>query len=334
MATNETEATRNDVEAPLVSIVVTTYNHEDFIEECLLSIAAQECDFPIEVLVGEDCATDGTRAVLEKLEPSLPPYFKIFYRPENMGDGGDNNSADLVNRCTGKYLATCEGDDFWTYPRKLQEQVDFLEGNPDYVACFHHCTVVGADSQPNGEHYPDCLDEEYSFDEYFLSTMPGQLASFIVRREPYLREKVRFEELRRYDSYASDRRNAFILLTLGKVRVFQESWSAYRHVTEGGTSHSATISHDLAFAQNEVNFGKTLVDYALRYGNEEAIRCALATCYRMRFRWCHGRNKVESLADILADISKEERPLPYLFSWARWYGTLGMRVLSGRSIML
>ena len=323
------------LDTPVVSIVVTTYNHERYIERCLRSIAAQECSYPFEVLVGEDCSPDGTREVLKRIEAELPDNFKIFYREKNMGVHGHNsNSDDLVRRTRGTYLASCEGDDFWTDPHKLQKQVDFLEAHPEYVACFHHCTVVGADSQPNGEKYPDCLDEEYSFKEFFYITMPGQLASMLCRREPYLQAKERYLALQRYKNYAPDRRNAFILLCAGKVRCMQEEMSAYRHITTEGTSHSATFAYTKDFATNEVQYGQTLVDYATAYASPEALDAAKETWYRVRFRWCHGKNKVTKLGEILRDLTHERRPLWLGLSWARWYAVLAWRMATGRSVVL
>lgn len=323
------------MDTPVISVVVSTYNHERYIERCLRSIAAQECSYPFEVLVGEDCSPDGTREVLRRLEGELPDNFQIIYRAQNMGMRGTHtNSDDLVLRARGTYLACCEGDDFWTDPHKLQRQVDFLEAHPDYIACFHHCTVVGADDLPNGERYPDCPQEEYSFREFFYITMPGQLASMVVRREPYLEAKQRYFKLQRYDSYAADRRNAFILLCTGRVHCFQEEWTAYRHITSEGTSHSATFSYTKDFARNEVLYGETLVDYARRHGSEEALDAAKQTSYRVRFRWCHGRNRVTRLGDILRDLSHERRPMWLGLSWLRWYGVLAWRMARGRSVVL
>lgn len=318
----------------MVSIVVTVYNHERYIERCLRGIAMQKCSYPFEVLIGEDCSPDGSREVLRRLQAELPDNFHFFYREHNMGDHGDGNSSDLLNRCRGKYLAICEGDDFWTYDGKLQAQVDFLESHPEYSASFHHCTVVGEDSEPNGERYPECLEDDYSFKEFFLCTMPGQTATFMARREPYEQAKRRFNELKCFDSYATDRRNAFILLACGKVRCFQEAWSAYRHVTAGGSSHSSTFSYSLDYAKNEIGFGKTLLAFAERYGSEEAVRCARQTYYRARFRWCHRPYKVAGLGSVLADLVHEPGALGLLMVPLRWYGTLGLRVLRGRSIML
>lgn len=322
------------VEHPVVSIVVTVYNHERYIERCLRGIAMQKCSFTYEVLIGEDCSPDGSREVLKRLQAELPDCFHFFYREHNMGDGGDGNSGDLLRRCTGKYLAICEGDDFWTYDGKLQEQVDFLEGHPDYVACFHHCTVVGENSEPNSEKYPDCLKEDYSFKEFFYCTMPGQTATFMARREPYEDAKRLFNEHRLFRSYATDRRNAFILLTVGKVRVFQRAWSAYRHVSAGGTSYSSRVAIDEDYARNEVQFGKTLVAYAEVLGSDEAVRAAKQTYFRLLLKWSVGAVKVSQLGDALRELMRQPGWLGYLLGVPRWYAVLVARLLAGRGVTL
>lgn len=322
------------VEDPVISIVVTVYNHERYIERCLRGIAMQKCSYPFEVLIGEDCSPDGSRSVLRRLEAELPDNFHFFYREHNMGDHGDGNSSDLLNRCRGKYLSICEGDDFWTYDGKLQEQASFLESHPDYVACFHHCTVVGEDSEPNGEKYPDCMVEDYSFREYFYCTMPGQTATFMAHREPYEQEKRRFNSCRLFDSYATDRRNAFILLAAGKVHVFQESWSAYRHVASGGTSYSSSVSINETYAKNEVLFGRTLVAYAEKVGSPEVIRAAKQTYYRFLLKWSVGKVRVERLGTSLRELMSERGALGYLLGVPRWYLVLGTRAVTGRGVTL
>lgn len=319
------------MDKPVISIIVTVYNHERYIERCLRGIAMQKCDYPFEVFIGEDCSPDNTREVLKRIEPEFPSNFHFLYREHNLGD---ENNTDLLRRCTGKYLAICEGDDFWTYDRKLQEQVSFLEQHPDYSASFHHCVVVGADSEPNGEKYPDCLSEDYSFKEYFYCTMPGQTASFMVRREQYEAEKRRFLECKLFDRYPEDRRNAFILLSIGKVKVFQGAWSAYRHIVSGGTSYSSRVKIDEAYARNEVLFGKTLIAYAEQIGNERALHAAKRFYYRVLLKWSVGNVRISSLKDSLREVLSEKGSLGYLFSVIQWYTVLGMRSLLGRGVTL
>lgn len=318
----------------MLSIVVTVYNHEKYIERCLRGIAMQECEYPFEVLIGEDCSPDGSREVLKRLQKELPNNFKFFYREHNMGDHGDGNSGDLLNRARGKYLSICEGDDFWTYKHKIQEQISFMEAHPEYSACFHHCTVVGADSEPNGEKYPDCMQEEYSYNEFFYCTMPGQTATIMVDRERYAAEKARFNAHRMYDAYAADRRNAFILLGAGKVKVFQESWSAYRHIATSGSSYSSSVNINEKYASEELLFGKTLIAYAEDLGKQEAIKAAKATYYRTLLKWSVGSVKVAKLSDSVKQTLAEKGGLGYLLGVPRWYAVLGTRALLGRGVNL
>ena len=324
-----------DDREPLVSIVVTVYNHERYIRRCLEGIAMQKTEYPFEVLIGEDCSPDGSRAVLQEMQQTLPSNFRFFYREHNMGAMGDNNSADLLAHARGKYLAICEGDDFWTYDGKLQEQVGWLESHPSYSGCFHHCTVVGADDNPTGEKYPDCFNEEYTLRDYFYIVMPGQTGTLVTRMGPYLEEKARFMELATYENYASDRRNAFILLNRGRVKVFQGEWSAYRHITSGGTSHSATIVKDDSFARNELGFHETLLAYAEKWGtSDEVLRTAQRCYYRVRFRWSHGKVRLLSLKDVTKEAWDSNDRWGCLTAEVRWYAVLAARMLRGRSVVL
>ncbi|WP_165249436.1 glycosyltransferase family 2 protein [Adlercreutzia sp. ZJ141] len=316
---------------PYVSVLVTVYNHRDYIEECLRSIAMQKTTFPIEVIVGDDCSPDGTQDVLRKLEEELPSFFNIICREKNIGSL--RNGEDLYDRAQGKYLVDFEGDDFMLYDGLLQEEVAFLDSHPDYSAVYTNCIVVGKDSQPLKEGYPECKDSDYSYREYFLSCLPGHNGSRMSLREDYINARAKFLSMKEFESYPGDRRNAFLFLTMGKVRCIQEPWVAYRHIRKGGSSYSATLKKDKSFALNEVGFGRTLVSYALITGDKEAISTAKQTCYRMRFRWCHGKSKVENLGDILRDISKEDRKLLMVTAPLRWYAVLISRLLRGRAIV-
>jgi glycosyltransferase involved in cell wall biosynthesis len=112
-----------------------TYKHEEFIAQALDGILKQRTDFDFDVVVGEDFSPDGTKDVLQQYANKYPKKVKVLYRDKNLGMMG--NLIDTISHCHGKYIAFCEGDDFWTDPRKLQIQVDFLEKNPDYALCGH-----------------------------------------------------------------------------------------------------------------------------------------------------------------------------------------------------
>lgn len=118
----------DDEQAPIVSVLVLTYNHEPYIRQALDSILAQVVDFPFEILVGEDCSTDGTRAIVEGYSARYPSHLHLFSHQRNLGMHA--NHAFLLRQARGTYVAYCEGDDFWTDPNKLQMQIDWLDRNP------------------------------------------------------------------------------------------------------------------------------------------------------------------------------------------------------------
>ena len=118
-----------------VSVCMITYNHEAFLAEALESILAQRTTFEIEVIVGEDCSTDNTRAVLLHYQRLHPHLIKPILQPHNVGY--HRNFADVLRRASGEYIALLEGDDYWTSPEKLQRQSDLLDAHPEFSMCFH-----------------------------------------------------------------------------------------------------------------------------------------------------------------------------------------------------
>lgn len=319
---------------PDVSILVTVYNHERFIEHCLRSIALQQTGFSYEVLVGEDCSTDGTRPLLKSLEDKLPENFVFLYRRHNFG--AVPNGRDLYVRARGRYFAGLEGDDFWIYEGKLQRQVAFLESHPDYSATYTNCLVVGEDGEPNGERYPQCLEEEYSWREYFYSCMPGHHGTLVCRWPEFLAAYREFDRMAEYDSYPGDRRNAFLFLTLGRVRCIQERWSSYRHVVKkGAANYSSTVVFDESYARNEIGFGRSLVKWAKLHGSKEARRIARRTYWRFLLKWSFdSRVKSYRLSDALRELMKESDWLSLALAPLQWYAVLGLRALRGRPVDL
>jgi len=133
--------------SPLVSVVVSTYNHHKYIVDCLESILMQETAFSFEVILGEDESSDGTREICKRYAEKYPDRIKLFLRSRknviyiNGSPTGRYNFLENLKACKGKYIALCEGDDYWTDPLKLQKQVGFMEGNPEYNICFHEVQI-------------------------------------------------------------------------------------------------------------------------------------------------------------------------------------------------
>src|SRR5690606_27969035 len=137
-------------EKPLVSVCIQTYNQVSFIEKCIEGALIQKTNFPFEILLADDASNDGTRDICIRYASQYPDKIKLFlhYRENNIKIGGFASATfiALYNffQSKGKYIAICEGDDFWTDPLKLQKQFDFMEGNNEYSVCYHDYKIVNS----------------------------------------------------------------------------------------------------------------------------------------------------------------------------------------------
>ncbi len=124
---------------PLVSIVTISYNQENYIKDALESFVTQKTKFPFEAIIADDCSTDQTPEIIQDYANRYPDIITPILRQKNIGVQA--NLFDAMQKATGKYIALCEGDDYWTEHDKLQLQVDFMEGHPDHNICFHTVRV-------------------------------------------------------------------------------------------------------------------------------------------------------------------------------------------------
>ena len=134
---------------PLVSVTVTTFQHREYIEKCLNGILAQKTNFKYEIIIGEDESNDGTQDICKKYAEKYQDKIRLFLRSQTKSHIYDKKSNTSIRfngiwcrmSSRGKYIAWCEGDDYWDDANKLQKQIDFLEKNLDYSICFHNVKV-------------------------------------------------------------------------------------------------------------------------------------------------------------------------------------------------
>ena len=128
----------------LVSISCLTYNHAPYIRECLDGFVLQQCNFGFEVLIHDDASSDGTQEIIKEYQEKYPDIIKPILREENLYSKGERgfNARFNYTRAKGKYIALCEGDDYWINPLKLQKQVDFLEQNKELSFCSHNINRI------------------------------------------------------------------------------------------------------------------------------------------------------------------------------------------------
>ena len=131
---------------PLVAINCLVYNHEPYLRDCFEGFVMQQTNFPFVAIVHDDASTDGSAAIIREYEEKYPDIIKPIYETENQYSKRDGSIDRIMNEAidaTGaKYVAMCEGDDYWIDSLKLQKQVDFMEANPEYSICFHKVNTL------------------------------------------------------------------------------------------------------------------------------------------------------------------------------------------------
>ncbi len=182
-----TRAVASDSTAPTVSVLVMTYNHEHLIAPALDSVLMQETAFPCEILISEDCSTDGTREIVLGYRERHPDMIRLLLSERNL------HSNEIVARglraARGRYVALLDGDDYWTSPQKLQRQVDFLDAHPECALCFHNALVVDeAHGRPPRRWTPDHQKEISTLDELwygnFIATCSTMYRNGLVGELP------------------------------------------------------------------------------------------------------------------------------------------------------
>ena len=135
----------NDEKEATLSICCTTYNHEHYIKDALNSFLMQKTNFKFEILVRDDCSQDNTSNIIKKYVEAFPKIIKPIFESENQYSKGIKGLVLLFQKSNAPYLAICEGDDYWSDPDKLQQQVDFLEKHPDYVMTYTDVIAFNTD---------------------------------------------------------------------------------------------------------------------------------------------------------------------------------------------
>lgn len=141
---------------PLLTIRCMAFNHAPFIRQCLEGFVMQKTNFPFEAVVHDDASTDGTADIIREYAERYPHIIKPIFEKENLWNKGDGSLQRVMDAAMrGKYVAWCEGDDYWTDPHKLQSQVDFLESHPEFSMAFHTVRVVYEDDDKTEHLFPE-----------------------------------------------------------------------------------------------------------------------------------------------------------------------------------
>ena len=223
---------KDNIDYNTISVIMITYGHEKFIRQAVEGVLMQKCNFNVELIIANDASPDKTSDIVYDIIKTNPNANRIKYINRDKNIGGQNNFKDAFEQCKGKYIAHCEGDDYWTDPYKLQKQIDFLETNPDYVLTFHKIKIL----QPNGilvDDFITKIPENYQTIEAlaqygnYIHT-PSIVYKNIINELPF---EMMISPIGDYFLY-------MIIAQHGKLKYFEESMAVYRfgvgiHSTQG-----------------------------------------------------------------------------------------------------
>jgi len=171
---------------PLVSICCTTYNHEAFIAKALDGFLMQETNFPFEILIRDDCSTDNTAQIIREYVKKYPHIIKPIYEAENQFSKGVKPMPVVFKKAMGKYLALCEGDDYWTDKTKLHKQINFLSNNPSFSMSSHSVRFEFDGIVEKRKQYADAPVINAGLSEILGKGLFIALNSIVFRREYFL----------------------------------------------------------------------------------------------------------------------------------------------------
>lgn len=247
---------------PLVSICCVTYNHEEYIEDALKSFLMQETDFSYEILIHDDASTDSTQKIIKKYEKLYPDIIKPIYQTENQHSKNIRVTPTFnFTRIKGKYVAICEGDDYWIDSKKLQKQIDLMEKNPEYNLCFHKAIMIYMKNNSTIKtlgQYSD-KDESIKFEDMLARSMGMIATASCVLRATVIDKIIGFINNNPYLKQ-SDTIMQYISSYPNGALYIDEHMSVYRF--QVNNSWTEKFTSDLTF-RREVHISKIKTNLAL-----------------------------------------------------------------------
>ena len=243
----------------LVSINCMTYNHEKYIAQALDSFLMQETNFSWEIVIHDDASTDGTVAIIQEYANQYPDLIKPLFQSENQQSQGIKvNTIFNVPRSRGRYIALCDGDDYWTDPYKLQKQADYMEKHPDCSMCFNQTQLYKEDQQKTVGFIRPYKESCFVPTEDILSRKGISHISSLMYRKDCLQEPADFYLKGTMGDYF-----LFIFLSLkGSAYYFDEPMSAYRlnvadswmqRLVYGSKEKRIWLNQGVLYSLNELN---------------------------------------------------------------------------------
>lgn len=311
----------------LVSICCVAYNHGPYIADAIEGFLMQKTDFAYEIIIGEDCSPDNTRQVIEEYQAKYPGKINMITSEHNVG--GYENGVRILRAAKGKYIAFCEGDDYWIDPLKLQKQVDYMEQHPDCMLCSHE--VYSLDDQNREKSLLEKkkivnhISGEIGLNEFLMKMFPRSLPTV---SKLYRRNLVIFPEWAERFSFG-DLILDLAVLSKGYIYHMDEVMAVYRTNNPKSYCGETRTLPVIDRLKKELNVCDEILDVLLYFniGTEYKWDKEIKEC-RQRMRDTHIRAhylEIEMLekgnVDIFIEIIKAKlrqyRPIVQTYQWIR-----------------
>lgn len=257
-----------------LSVFIITYNHREYIHQTLDSVLAQKVNFSYEIVIGDDCSTDGTSEIIREYEEKYPDKIRYFRQEKNLGQNGLKITVETLKQVRGKYIATLDGDDYWIDENKLQVQFDFMQNNPTLIGCFHNAEIHYFNSDKI-----DLVNSPEQKTEISLDDLIGEKEVWFMATSSVVYKTREFLEFPEWflASVSGDIPKYILLAKKGNFGYIPQTMSVYRKHLRG-TSFSDNY-FDEKFLRNRIAMYEG-IDQELNFQYHERIRITLAGYYR------------------------------------------------------
>ena len=244
-----------DLRKPLVAIQCLVYNHEPYLRECLNGFVSQQTDFSFVAIVHDDASSDNSTAIIREYAERYPNIIKPIYEVENQWSKNDDSFLRIISKALEntqcKYIAICEGDDFWTDPLKLQKQVDILEADESLMACCTNSSVVDEQGNVLEKRWakpivPNSIEGKYTLRDFFDQGHSYPTASVVYRRSHFNEINAKCKVMQ--NPYLGDWTLWIAILCFGDMYYLDDVTCAYR-INPTSITHSGVDCRRLGLAK-------------------------------------------------------------------------------------
>jgi glycosyltransferase involved in cell wall biosynthesis len=296
---------------PLVSIACIAYNQSNYIQEALDGFLMQKTNFPIEIIIHDDASTDGTAEIIRKYEEKFPDIIKPIYQVENQYTKGEGIMIPFVYpKCNGKYIALCEGDDYWTDPYKLQKQVDFLEVNEEYGLVHTNYKVVGQNQNSVFKYKRGLLSGDM-FEKILKYQYNIVTATVLFRTSVYKSIECEYSKMK---FQMGDLPLWLTLSHVSKFKYLEDVTTTYR-VLCNSVSHPDDIEKLISFRLNTVAIRQYFSSkYNVEFNKKNALSCVYAQIIKDAYIKKNNLIAVQYYIKMIrANLLSLFNPVPLLF---------------------